>query len=128
MDSLKKDEQIARPSQEQSNIGKRARILTDSVSIRAELLLPDDLCSFESVSDLEDPLDQRLLAAGAGEVVGGGIGSGWYRFDLVLIDYDQAVELLSGWAGDLGLPEGSCIRRQGETAVTVLVPQSPLGG
>ncbi len=122
----KKDEQMARPSHEQSNIDTRASTLTDSVSIRAELLLPDDLCSFESVSDLEDPLDRRLIASGAGEVVGGGIGSGWYRFDLELADYDQAIELLSSWAADLGLPEGSCLRHQGDPTVTVLVPQSPL--
>ncbi len=128
MDLRKKDEQTARPSHEQSNIDERASTLTDSVTIGAELLLPDDLCSFESVSDLEDPLDRRLVATGAGEILGGGIGSGWYRFDLELADYEQAVELLCSWAADLGLPEGSCLRRKGETGVTVLVPQPPLSG
>ncbi len=94
-----------------------------SADIRAELLLPDDLCSFDTVSDLEEPLDQRLIAAGAGEVLGGGIGSGWYRFDLALVDYGTAIALLFEWAEDLGFPEGTCLRRKGEDAVTVLVPE-----
>lgn len=78
-----------------------------STDIQAELLLPDDLCSFETVSELEEPLDARLIAAKAGEVLGGGIGSGWYRFDLALVDYDAATTLLSEWAADLGFPEGT---------------------
>ncbi len=92
--------------------------------MRAELLLPDHLCSFEKVSDLEDPLDQRLIAAGAGEVCGGGIGSGWYRFDLELTSYETAVHLLTEWAEDLHLPEGSCLRSKEDQKVTVLVPDS----
>ena len=32
--------------------------------MQAELLLPDHLCTFEKVSDLEEPLDRRLMAAG----------------------------------------------------------------
>lgn len=101
-----------------------------SAIIQAELLLPGDLCSFETVSELEEPLDRQLIAAGAGEVLGGGIGSGWYRFDLALADYDKAITLLSEWAADLGLPEGSCLRRRGEAAITVIVPEgkSWLGG
>lgn len=95
-----------------------------SAIIQAELLLPDDLCSFDTVSELEEPLDRRLIAAGAGEVLGGGIGSGWYRFDLELTDYTAAIKLLSEWALDLGLPEGSCLRRKGDAAVTVLVAES----
>lgn len=90
--------------------------------IEAELLLPDHLCSFETVSDLEEPLDGRLLAEGIGEVVGGGIGSGWYRFDLTLTSYESAVERLKAWSEDLGLPEGSCLRRKRDQLVTVLVP------
>lgn len=89
---------------------------------RAQLLLPGDLCAFESVSDLEEPLDRRLMQAGAGEVVGGGIASGWYRFDLVLADFDAAVALLVEWASDLGLPEGTCLRREHEDTVTPIVP------
>ena len=96
----------------------------ESADIRAELLLPADLCSFETVSELEEPLDRRLIAAGAGEVLGGGIGSGWYRFDLTLADYDAATALLSQWAQDLEFPEGTCLRRKGEEAVTVLVPEA----
>ena len=91
--------------------------------MRAELLLPSDLCSFDTVSDLEDPLDRRLMDSGVGEVVGGGIASGWYRFDLELSDYDRALELLAGWAEELGLPEGSGVRRAGETAITVVVSE-----
>lgn len=90
--------------------------------IRAELLLPDDLCSFETVSELEEPLDARLIASGAGEVLGGGIGAGWYRFDLTLVDYAAAIALLSEWAEGLGFPEGTCLRLKGENTVTVLVP------
>ncbi len=96
----------------------------ESADIRAELLLPDDLCSFETVSDFEEPLDRRLIAAGAGEVLGGGIGAGWYRFDLTLTDYDAAITLLGEWAQDLGFPEGTCLRRKGEQAVTVLVSEA----
>ncbi len=92
--------------------------------IEAELLLPDHLCSFEKVSDLEEPLDQRLIAAGVGEVTGGGIGSGWYRFDLELTSYEAAVGLLEEWAEDLGLPQGSCIRNKRDQSVTILVPDS----
>ena len=96
----------------------------ETVDIRAELLPPDDLCSFETVSELEEPLDRRLIAAGAGEVLGGGIGSGWYRFDLTLVDYDAAVALLTEWAQDLEFPEGTCLRRKGEDAVTLLVAEA----
>jgi hypothetical protein len=94
-----------------------------STSVQAELLLPSDLCSFDTVSELEEPLDRQLIAAGAGEVLGGGIASGWYRFDLALADYQTAVALLSDWANDLGLPQGSCLRRRGEDEITVLVPE-----
>ena len=90
--------------------------------MQAELLLPDHLCTFDKVSDLEEPLDQRLMAAGAGEVTGGGIGSGWYRFDLELADFDRAVELLAEWTEDLNLPEGTCLRRKADQAVILLVP------
>lgn len=93
----------------------------DQANIQAELLLPENLCSFETVAELEEPLDHRLIKAGAGEVTGGGIGSGWYRFDLALVDYDTAVELLTEWAKDLGIPEGSCLRRKGDRTVTILV-------
>ncbi|MFQ5527888.1 MAG: hypothetical protein ACE5GX_16720 [Thermoanaerobaculia bacterium] len=88
------------------------------------MLLPDHLCSFDKVSDLEEPLDRRLIAAGVGEVVGGGIGSGWYRFDLELSDYASAIRLLAEWANDLELPEGSCIRDKADQRVTVIVPDS----
>lgn len=98
---------------------------SDSQRIRAELLLPDDLCSFDTVSELEEPLDRRLLDARAGEVVGGGIGSGWYRFDLELVDYAAAVALLTSWAEELGFPDGTCLRRAGETRVTAVVTTSP---
>ena len=91
-------------------------------AIKAELLLPDDLCDFDAVSDLEDPLDRRLIDAGVGEVMGGGIGSGWYRFDLVLADYDVAADLLRAWAPDLRLPPGSCLRRKGLAVATEIVP------
>lgn len=94
-----------------------------STRIRAELLLPGDLCSFETVSELEEPLEARLLAAGVGEVMGGGIGSGWYRFDLVLTDLDAAAALLVEWAEDLHLPEGTCLRRTGDDRVTVIVTE-----
>lgn len=76
----------------------------------AELLLPDDLCEFDAVSDLEEPLDRGLIAARIGEVVGGGIGSGWYRFDLVVSDFAAATRLLRASASELGLPPGSCLR------------------
>ena len=92
--------------------------------MQAELLLPDHLCSFERVSDLEEPLDQRLIAAGAGEVLGGGIGSGWYRFDLEISDFEATVNLLKSWVEDLDLPEGSCLRRKEDQAITILVPDS----
>lgn len=90
----------------------------------AELLLPDHLCAFEAVSDLEEPLDRRLVAAGEGEVVGGGIGSGWYRFDLEVTDLERVAELLRSWAQDLELPEGTCLRRKPDGAVIVVVPDS----
>lgn len=92
--------------------------------MQAELLLPDHLCTFERVSDLEEPLDQRLIASGVGEVVGGGIGSGWYRFDLVLTSYETAADLIKQWARELGLPEGSCLRNKADQTVTLLVPDS----
>ena len=94
-----------------------------SAIIHAELLLPDHLCTFETVSDLEEPLDRELIAIGAGEVLGGGIGSGWYRFDLALTDYDRAIELLRESADDLGFPKGSCLRRKDDAAITVIVPE-----
>jgi len=93
----------------------------NEAKIRAQLLLPDDLCSFATVSEFEERLDQRLLAADAGEVTGGGIGSGWYRFDLVLVDFRRTAALLTRWADDLGLPEGTCLRRAGSDEVTVIV-------
>lgn len=99
-----------------------------STDVRAELLLPDDLCSFETVSELEEPLDEKLIAAGAGEVMGGGIGSGWYRFDLRLTNYDTAVALLLNWAEDLEFPSGTCLRRSGESAVVVLVSDDESSG
>jgi hypothetical protein len=92
--------------------------------MHAELLLPDSLCSFEQVSDLEEPLDQRLIAAGAGEVLGGGIGSGWYRFDLEISNFQATVDLLKSWAHDLDLPEGSCLRHKTEQTIAILVPDS----
>ena len=94
----------------------------DNPRIQAELLFPDHLCSFDMVSDLEEPLDRRLIATGAGEVLGGGIGAGWYRFDLELASYEEAAALLAEWADDLGLPEGSCLRRKDDPTVTLLVP------
>lgn len=95
----------------------------DPTNLRAELLLPGDLCSFDTVSELEEPLDRRLIAAGVGEVIGGGIGAGWYRFDLALADYDAAAARLIEWAADLGLPEGTCLRRAGDDRITVIVAE-----
>ena len=93
--------------------------MTDSTD--AELLLPDDLCDFGAVSELEEPLDRLLIDAGAGEVMGGGIGSGWYRFDLVVRDYEALTNLLKTRGEELGLPPGSCLRRKGEVEATLLI-------
>lgn len=96
---------------------------TNPTNVRAELLLPGDLCSFDTVSELEEPLDRRLIDAGAGEVTGGGIGSGWYRFDLALDDFDAAAKLLETWAEELGLPEGTRLRRAGDDRFFVIVAE-----
>lgn len=79
-------------------------------SISAQLLLPDDLCAFDSVSDLEEPLDQKLIDSGVGELVGGGIGRGWYRFDLELVDFERGVALMRSLAGELAFPPGTLLR------------------
>ncbi len=91
----------------------------------ATLFLPDTLCDFDSVREIEEPLDHLLIAQGLGEVVGGGIGKGWYRFELEVVDFDASLRCLAGCAGELRLPPGSLLRDAAGRDLAVS-PRSPV--
>ena len=75
-----------------------------------EILIPDGDFALDTISDIEDPLDQALMAAAAGEVTGGGIGHGWYRLELELLDVDTALEISRTVARAVGLPDTTLVR------------------
>ena len=75
-----------------------------------ELLIPDHDFAFDTVSDVEEPLDQALLEARVGEVTGGGIGSGWYRIEMAIERPAEALEVIRRLAARLGLPASTLLR------------------
>ena len=75
-----------------------------------ELLIPDQDFGLETISDIEEPLDQALMTAGTGEVTGGGIGHGWYRLELDLTDVEAALEISRTVAQAVGLPSTTLVR------------------
>ena len=80
-----------------------------------ELLIPDHDFAFDTISDVEQPLDEALLAAGVGEVTGGGIGSGWYRIVMTIERPAEALAVIRRLARRLRLPPSTLLRKIGET-------------
>ena len=88
-----------------------------------ELLIPDHDFGFDTISDVEEPLDEALLAAGVGEVTGGGIGSGWYRIEMELERPREARRVIRDLAFRLDLPTTTLLRPSGaEQALPVYLP------
>ena len=75
-----------------------------------ELLIPDQDFGFDTISDVEQPLDQALIEAGVGEVTGGGIGAGWYRIEMDLTQPERAFEVVRRLATWLELPSSTLLR------------------
>ena len=75
-----------------------------------ELLIPDQDFAFDTISDVEQPLDQELMAAAAGEVTGGGIGSGWYRIEMAIERPAEALAVIQRLAFRLDLPPTTLLR------------------
>ena len=80
-----------------------------------ELLIPDHDFAFDTISDVEQPLDEEMLAAGVGEVTGGGIGAGWYRIEMAIERPAEAFAVIHQLARRLGLPRSTLLRKIGET-------------
>lgn len=93
-----------------------------------ELLIPDHDFAFDTISDVEQPLDSELLAAGAGEVTGGGIGSGWYRIEMAIARPADALEVIRRLAARLELPASTLLRPIGADRALPLDAPDALGG
>jgi hypothetical protein len=76
----------------------------------AQLLFSDRDWPFRGLHEVSDPLDEALMAAGVGEVVGGGIGGGLTRIDLDLSDPAAALPVLQLVLGRLGAPASTQLR------------------
>lgn len=85
-----------------------------------ELLIPDHDFAFDTISDVEQPLDEALIAAGVGEVTGGGIGAGWYRIEMAIERAAEASAVIHQLARRLGLPPSTLLRKIGETHAQTL--------
>ena len=80
-----------------------------------ELLIPDQDFAFDTISEIELPLDQKLMASGTGEVTGGGIGFGWYRIEMTLTRPTEAFAVIRQLAAALDLPPTTRLRPIGAT-------------
>lgn len=85
-----------------------------------ELLIPDHDFAFDTISDVEQPLDEALLTAGVGEVTGGGIGAGWYRIEMTIERPAEAFAVIQQLARRLELPPSTLLRRIGEARAQTL--------
>jgi len=78
-----------------------------------ELLIPNRDFELDSISEVEEPLDQALIDVEAGEITGGAIGQGWYRIDIELGDPERGLEIVRRVAGALNLPLSTLVREVG---------------
>ena len=92
-----------------------------------ELLIPDHDFGFDTVSDVEVPLDEALMAAGVGEVTGGGIGHGWYRIEMAIERPAEALAVMRRLAFRLDLPATTLVRRVGSSRAERLTDAATLG-
>ena len=76
----------------------------------AELLFLDEDWPFGGLHEVADPLDEALLASGAGEVTGGGIGGGFTRLRLELTDEPAALTVIRELLTRLDAPPSTRIR------------------
>jgi hypothetical protein len=76
----------------------------------AELLFRDEDWPFGGLHEIADPLDEALMAAGAGEVVGGGIGGGFTRLRLTLEDEAAALAIIQALMEQLDAPASTRLR------------------
>lgn len=84
-------------------------------------MIPDHDFAYDTVSDVEVPIDEALLAAGVGEVTGGGIGSGWYRIEMEILRLEEALGVLRRLATSLDLPSSTLFRAIGDRGAEPLV-------
>jgi hypothetical protein len=76
-----------------------------------EVLLRSADFRFGGRDEIEEPLDQALKAAEAGEVTGGGAGSGMLIIDVEVVDLQKALAVMRPVLRDLRVAPGTLIRQ-----------------
>ena len=68
-----------------------------------------------SSQEIEEPLDEMLIAAGIGEIVSGGVGPNGVYFDVEVEDAATGLTRVQEVLRQLGVPESTKIEGLGET-------------
>jgi hypothetical protein len=80
-----------------------------------EVVLQSGDAAFLERDEVEDALQQALMAAGIGEVTGAGSGPGVSNLDVEVTDLDQGLALVRKVLQDLEVPPSTMVyRNQGD--------------
>jgi hypothetical protein len=66
-----------------------------------------------SAQDIEEPLDEGLMAAGVGEIVSGGVGPAGVVYDIAADDPQSAIPVLRRLLRELDVPRSTLIGTPG---------------
>ena len=77
------------------------------------LLFLDEDWVFGGLHEVADPLDEALVEAEVGDVMGGGIGGGRTRLEVVLTDRAEGLSVIRRILAELGAPASTLISEGG---------------
>ena len=74
-----------------------------------KIVFASDDWQVESGADVEEPLDEALLAAGVGEIVSGGVGAEGIFYNVEVEDAASALPVIQRILRHMGVPESTRI-------------------
>lgn len=88
-----------------------------------EIVFVNDDWPFGGLDEVSDPLDEALMAAGVGDVTGGGFGGRETVLRVTLTDRLQGEEVIRRVLAEMGAPRSTRLRT--ETGLHPLFPGPP---
>lgn len=83
----------------------------NQATVFLEIVLLSNDFTFGGRDEIEDPLEEALLAAALGEVTGGGTGMGISNIDVEVTDLTAGLALVRSVLAQLGVARSTVIRR-----------------
>ena len=86
-----------------------------------EVILRGEDFTFGGRDEIEDPLEEALSEAEAGEVTGGGTGPGICNIDIEVTKLDEGLRVIRGVLQELGVARSTVIKQHRPTEQVHLV-------